>query len=322
MGFECICVDDGSTDASAAIAQEFCARDARFRLIRQQNRGPSVARNRGIEESRCQYVTFLDSDDYLHPQAFELLLAMAVSSEADLVCCGSMRVPESATLPVIPAHLEHMNADLVTAEPLLSVLRGLAPVGPSVCAKLYSVSLLERCRFDESLRIHEDTFYSIQALRRAIRLAYSAVPIYFYGTRPGSLTTSKTYEASLKNLVGAAVQSKDLAIELGLWGKEESALLMLGGVEAFSMIAVELALDRGLRIKEKQRLLKVCASLVSQLRSENILARVNLPGFLSWSICIAYGMRMPRVYASAYHGLIALRDVLRRMVRGTSRTAA
>jgi hypothetical protein len=320
--FECICVDDGSTDGGAAIAREFCTRDARFVLVQQKNRGLAAARNRGIEQARGSFVTFVDSDDYLHPEAFEVLLEIAASSKADLVCCGNVVVPEYAALPSDPAPLERRAADLVTGEPLMSVLRGLAPVGPSACGKLYSASLLERCRFDEDLRIHEDTCYSIEVLRKATRMAHSDAPIYCYRTRPGSLTAAKNYEASLKNLAAAAMWSRRLATGLGLQGQEESALLMLGGVEAFSMIAVELALDLGLSAEDRRRLLGGCATLLGKLRGEGILARVSLPMFLSSSLFIAYRMRLPRLYACAYHFLFALRNALRRRTGAASSAVA
>ncbi len=320
--FECICIDDGSTDASAAIAREFCARDGRFRLIRQENRGLAAARNRGIEEARCPYVTFVDSDDYLHPTAFDVLLGIAVTSGADLVCCRYVPVAEQATFPKTQTNVEVGSANVVSAEPLLSVLRGFAPVGPSAWGKLYATSLLKRCTFDEGTRIHEDTWHSIQVLRSATRLACSEVPIYFYRSRPGSLTNSKSYEASLRSLVAAALQSGKLAAELRLGTDEKSRLLMLGGVEAFSMIAVEVALNRRLPLEEKERLLKVCASLVTRLRAEGILASVHLSRFLAWSMWAAYGMRMPKAYARTYHWLVAFRCALRRWTRRGARATA
>jgi hypothetical protein len=94
---------------------------------------------------------------------------------------------------------------------------------------------------------------------------------------------------------------------------------MLGGVEAFSMIAVELALNRGLPTEEKKRLLRFCASLVTQLRGEGILASVRLSRFLTWSMWAAYGMRMPTAYARIYHSLTAFRDALGRWMRRGAR---
>ena len=65
--WECIIVDDGSTDDSGAIAAEFTSTDSRYRYVYQQNKGLSAARNFGISESRGKYIQFLDSDDFIHP---------------------------------------------------------------------------------------------------------------------------------------------------------------------------------------------------------------------------------------------------------------
>ncbi|GAA2367248.1 hypothetical protein GCM10010404_22210 [Nonomuraea africana] len=72
---EVIMVDDGSPDGCAVIAKEFAARDSRFHLIQQENRGLGPARNRGVTHARGEYLCFADSDDVLPPQAYELMVA-------------------------------------------------------------------------------------------------------------------------------------------------------------------------------------------------------------------------------------------------------
>lgn len=76
--FECIVVDDGSTDSSGSVAARAISGDARFRIVRQENRGLSGARNRGIEESTGKYLLFLDADDWLEPCALKVLAPAAM----------------------------------------------------------------------------------------------------------------------------------------------------------------------------------------------------------------------------------------------------
>src|SRR5204863_120826 len=81
--FEAVLVDDGSTDGSAAIAEAFAQRDPRFRLVRQPNGGLSRARNTGIDHAKGEFLAFLDSDDMLPPNAYELLLGALDSTGSD-----------------------------------------------------------------------------------------------------------------------------------------------------------------------------------------------------------------------------------------------
>jgi CDP-glycerol glycerophosphotransferase len=92
--FEAILVDDGSTDASGSIAEAFAARDHRFRLVRQPNGGLSRARNTGIDHATGEFIAFLDSDDMLPPNAYELLLGALESTGSDFATGNVHRVSQ------------------------------------------------------------------------------------------------------------------------------------------------------------------------------------------------------------------------------------
>lgn len=83
--WEAVCIDDGSTDGSAAVLEEYAARDARFRVLRQENSGVSVARNRGIQEARGAWVTFMDADDWLGEDIIEALLPHTRRENVDVI---------------------------------------------------------------------------------------------------------------------------------------------------------------------------------------------------------------------------------------------
>jgi glycosyltransferase involved in cell wall biosynthesis len=83
--WEAICVNDGSPDNSAAILAEYAARDARIRVITQENGGLSDARNTGIKAATGEYILYLDSDDFIHPQTMELAHYMALRDGSDIV---------------------------------------------------------------------------------------------------------------------------------------------------------------------------------------------------------------------------------------------
>ena len=83
--WEAVCIDDGSTDGSAAVLEEYARRDSRIRVLRQENSGVSVARNRGIREARGQWVTFMDADDWLCEDIIEALLPHTRREEVDII---------------------------------------------------------------------------------------------------------------------------------------------------------------------------------------------------------------------------------------------
>ena len=83
---ELLVIDDGSADGSLSVAQEIARGDARVRVFHQENRGVCAARNRGLDAARGEYVTFVDGDDLLPPDALERMLALAPG--ADMVVCA------------------------------------------------------------------------------------------------------------------------------------------------------------------------------------------------------------------------------------------
>lgn len=86
--FEVLLINDGSTDESPEICREYSGRDSRFRLIDQENAGPAAARNAGMEMAVGNYVTFVDSDDYVEPDMLEAVLRRAEESQADITVFG------------------------------------------------------------------------------------------------------------------------------------------------------------------------------------------------------------------------------------------
>lgn len=90
--FEVILVDDGSTDQSGAICDEYALKDNRFKVIHQENQGVAIARIVGFDNSRGEFISFIDSDDYVSPDFLEQLSKPIINEGADIVCCDMYRI--------------------------------------------------------------------------------------------------------------------------------------------------------------------------------------------------------------------------------------
>lgn len=197
---EIICINDGSTDNSGDILADFASRDERIQVITQKNQGLSDARNAGINRASGDYLYYLDSDDWIHKQAFEYLLSAAKESNADIIVGGFQRIT---------------NHDHVTSDSeCLYVFDGkvYSPsdyIDNSGCARdvvwgtLYRSSSLMNCRFPSGKNYSEDAVYNTMLIsgKNEIRFAILNLPLYYYSvTNPGSITKGVDINHQLANV--------------------------------------------------------------------------------------------------------------------------
>lgn len=100
---EVICVDSSSTDGSAAVLQNFAAKDPRVKVFTVPNEGPGIGRNKGLDEARGKYILFLDSDDFLDTRACEILYNAAETERLDIAACDFYTYQDkTGVLPPLP----------------------------------------------------------------------------------------------------------------------------------------------------------------------------------------------------------------------------
>lgn len=183
--FELILVDDGSRDSSGQLCDLFAQRDGRVRSIHQSNQGAAAARNTGMAAARGQYITFIDSDDFVPANYLEQLLITAEDG-CDLAVCPLQRPEDPGKLPeddirVDFRHPEHKEA-------FGKLFASYVLHGP--CTKLYKRALLEKnnVRFQTDLVQGEDCVFVFTYLRFCHTLRYRTSPVYYYYNNVQSVT--------------------------------------------------------------------------------------------------------------------------------------
>lgn len=186
--FHIILVDDGSPDGCPAICDEYVEKDSRVHVIHKKNGGVSTARNAGMDyiythhpELLGEYVAFIDSDDWVHPQYFETLVG--AMQDADIILCKNTWVYENSEVESAALKPEMVMSRELTIPEILS---GDASI--FIWARLYRSSLIQKFRFHNDLCFEDELFdMDIFCSKPTLRCRFIDVPLYYYLQRSISL---------------------------------------------------------------------------------------------------------------------------------------
>ncbi len=196
--FECLCIDDGSTDSSAALVESYIAQDSRIILIRQENKRQGGARNKGMEHAQGEWISFIDADDAISPRMLELLLHAAETTQAQIAACDTVKSSEPYDSTVFTTTT--LQAEPVLIDDPLGAYIHKKGIITSVCARLYHRDLLNDYRFVENLYF-EDTPWLAEILGRCTRYARLKTPLYYYYHNKGSTMRSNWSEKKTEDFV-------------------------------------------------------------------------------------------------------------------------
>lgn len=192
QNFEAIMVNDGSSDSSPSIAQGFVDKDPGFRLVSQENKGLSAARNTGLQVAKGNYIFYLDADDYLRENALHLLLEAAERNQADVVQ-GNFYYdyPEYLLL-----NKQQKEKEIVyNRQEAMSALLEHKTVLNFAWGKLIRAPLAKQFPFPEG-KYYEDTLWQSQVIHHCDKYVALNEPILYYLQRPSAISGS----FSIRNL--------------------------------------------------------------------------------------------------------------------------
>lgn len=185
---EIIFIDDGSKDKSAKIINEYIKKYSNMRLIRQNNSGVSVARNRGIEEASGEYISFFDADDIAEKQLYEKLYKLIEDNDADMSCVNYSMYFDDGTIKL---H-KPKRKEVLSEKEVMKTFFQSNVLCNNTFDKLFRLSIVKEIMFPTGYAIGEDMFFVFQYLLKAQRVAVDTTEsLYRYCIRLNSAMKSK-----------------------------------------------------------------------------------------------------------------------------------
>ena len=205
---EIILVDDGPTDRSGEMCDKYL-NDQRVKVIHKKNGGLSDARNKGIEASTADYIGFIDSDDYIELDMFELLYSNIRKYDADVSFCGMYNVYANGPKP---AYVTTTGQFVVDAKRAIELVLGGEYASVSAVNKLYKKECLGNHRFLYG-KTSEDAHFMVPFLTRIKRGVIDMSPKYYYVHREGTITT-RPFKRSDLSIIEAYTNNKKIVDEM------------------------------------------------------------------------------------------------------------
>ena len=183
--FELILIDDGSPDGCGRICDEYARKDKRIVVIHQKNMGVSAARNAGLDIARGRYIGFVDSDDWIEPQMYEVMMDAIRENGADMAVCGVRYADEDGKF----TRADRLSEGVYTRAGLLEDVFAMPNrLGGGCCNKVLDASKIASVRFKVGMTIAEDALYLFDCFMRidgAVKIGDALYNVY---ERCGSAT--------------------------------------------------------------------------------------------------------------------------------------
>lgn len=274
QNLEIICVDDGSIDESGRICDQYAVRDARIKVIHQENQGLSAARNRGLDAAEGEYIAFVDSDDYILEGMYKKMLDKLLDYSVDLCVC-QWQYEFSDGRQVVKR--KNIDPTIYGCKSSLEFARflymGNYENGVVVAAwnKLYRRALLDKIRFEG--RIHEDDAFNGRIMAKDVSVYVMEEQFYVYAQNGDSLT-NKPFSANKFFFLDVLAERREL-FKSDAFIRQETELLYCNMYIEYCLRARK----DGVAVSHPERYRQIFRKMFSSLRREgkaNIKFRLRM----------------------------------------------
>lgn len=188
---EVLCIDDGSTDKSGNICEEYAKRDKRFKVFHKKNGGVSSARNLGLKNAKGKYIAWIDPDDYISDDWF-YNIKLLLNSDIDIIFFDYILLKGKKQVEKKYSNKsKFIDVDLFLEELVID-----QRIENQLWQKIFKRTLLENIIFPENVKTMEDYAVLHKIVLKASKIYYLSKSLYFYRIRSNSLVTSTTLEKS------------------------------------------------------------------------------------------------------------------------------
>lgn len=193
------CCNDGSTDNTLDVLERYAKQDKRIHVFSHENKGLTKTLNFLLDKiEKTDYLYFLDSDDYIHPQIFEILTTIQQKTQADVVECGSVRVKDKKPIEYYKTYdINTLHIDVqtdMTPYLLRRTRKNLSNGWINKWNKIYVWDKVKNLRYNENLSYEDDFFYNQQAHTMIETKAVINIPLYYWRINVNSTTGNVNWE--------------------------------------------------------------------------------------------------------------------------------
>lgn len=267
--YELLIINDGSKDNTPAVIEELAKKDSRIRIITQENRGLSATRNRGIEEAKGEYISFIDADDYICPDYLDRLYTAITATGADLAVCK-----------YYTSEQPDKDGGVYTIDRSTMYKELLIPndnIAAFAWNRLYKLDIINDAglRYDARIYGNEDALFNYQYLKYCDKVAVVDKALYHYIINTGSIMFSKGYNP--KRIL--ANMAFDYMLEDAA-GQPYLEYVQVGAMWYNLILKRRIILSKA-RIPD------------SEMKSINKMLRLNPAAFMKASVPLKYKLALP-----------------------------